>query len=354
MKNIVAILALLGGLVAGPVSIQSPPAESSPASTANELTGFGYGLAVAYPDGLQASQMGFNWIVAYGPPKVAQPTHVLYRVPASAGALGNLGAFQAQLDAQITQYGGFIDAYEIGNEVNLGSEWGAAPVAADYVSVLCAASTVIRSKDPTATIVSAGLATVGRVVGSWNGHAGHNGSEQDERHYLTEFIQANGHACADAIGYHPMGFRAMYYAAPDVTLGTPETDCSAGLCFRSAEKIYEILQAHGLANRKIWATEVGWIVAPPDVCLSDPSWTGRAWQIVSPLQRAENVVGAFTYARSHWPWLEAMFLWNLNFNSAGYYSVCEQMRYYSIPEDVGILTSMFKDIYRIHLPLMIR
>lgn len=354
MKNIVAIFALLGGLVASPVSVQYSPAEFSAASAANGIAGFGYGLAVASPNGLKASQMGFNWIIAFDPPTAAQPTHVLYRVSATAGVVGNLAAFQAQLSDLVTHYGSYIDAYEIGNEPNLGSAWGSAPVAADYVSVLCAAATVLRTKDPTATIVSAGLSTVGRVVGIWNGHAGHNGSEQDERQYLTEFVQGNGHLCADAIGYHPMGFRASYDAAPDLTGGTPETDCSAGLCLRSAEKMYEILQAQGLANLKIWATEVGWIVAPPDACLSDPSWTGRAWQIVTPLQQAENLVGAFRYARSHWSWMEAMFLFNLNFNNAPYYSTCEQMRYYSVTPAEGVLTSMFKDIYRIHLPLMIR
>jgi hypothetical protein len=79
----------------------------------------------------------------------------------------------------------------------------------------------------------------------------------------------------------------------------------------------------------LWATEFGWIVQPPTGCLGDPGWQGRSWQIVSEAKQASNLVGAFQYATSHWPWMEAMFIFNLNFNTAGY-PICEQMRYYGV------------------------
>ena len=54
------------------------------------------------------------------------------------------------------------------------------------------------------------------------------------------------------------------------------------------------------------------------------------WQIVTEEKQAENLVGAFEYATSNWPWMEAMFIFNLNFNEAPYYPECEQMRFYSV------------------------
>ena len=210
--------------------------------------------------------------------------------------------------------------------------------------------------DPGATIVSAGLATVGRVASNWDGHLGHNGTNQDEREYLAEFIESNGHRCADVIGYHPMGFRADYSAAPDVSEGTPETDCSNGFCFRSVEKIYQILREHGVTNPRIWATEVGWIVTPPVYCWNNPSWHGRLWQRVSPEKQAENLVGAFRYAQTHWPWMEAMFVFNLDINTISYYSPCEQMRYYSVtgrPAEFS-LGAMPKGVHWVFLPMTLR
>jgi len=137
------------------------------------------------------------------------------------------------------------------------------------------------------------------------------------------------------VGYHPYGFLADYDVAPDVVNSgiDPLTDpraCPDGFCFRGAEKIYEIMQQQGLGDKKVWATEFGWITRPPDRCLSDPSWGGRQWQIVSDDKQASNLVGAYQYADAHWPWMGGMFVFNLDFNQNPSLPECEQMRYYSI------------------------
>ena len=80
----------------------------------------------------------------------------------------------------------------------------------------------------------------------------------------------------------------------------------------------------------MWATEFGWITRPPDACLSDPTWQGREWQIVSDEKQATNLVGAYQYADAHWPWMGGMFVFNLDFNQNPSLSECEQMRYYSV------------------------
>jgi hypothetical protein len=293
-----------------------------------------YGFNVAEWDVDLLQSMGFNWIKVFGAPGDRLPVNVLLRIDANASHMGDLNAFGQQMLYLAQNNGAYIDAYEIGNEVNLDVSfgWAAPPVAQEYAVLLCVAYNQIKMADPTAIVVSAGLAPVGRVSGNWGGHPGHNGQYQDEREYLREFLAAGGGDCLDVLGYHPYGFSADYDAEPDVPSSDPTQNCANGFCFRGTEKIYDIMQANGLADKKIWATEYGWIVAPPDHCLGDPGWQGRIWQIVSEEKQASNLRGSFEYADAHWPWMGAMVVFNLNFNKPGLYPICEQMRYYAVEE----------------------
>lgn len=295
---------------------------------------FGYGFNVAAWDITRLQNMGFNWIKVFNGPGSRLPVNVLLRVDANAGHMSNVSGFGDSIANLAQSQKGFVDAYEIGNEPNLDASygWGAAPVAADYVTLLCEAYGRIKAIDPDARVVSAGLAPTGRVTGDWNGHSGHNGLYQDEREFFKEFIAAGGGSCLDGVGYHPYGFSADYDAEPDVDLGDSTSYCINGFCFRGVEKIYEIMQANGLGDKTVWATEFGWIVTPPANCLADASWNGRLWQIVSEQKQADNLVGAFQYATTNWPWMETMIVFNLNFNKAGYYAECEQMRYYAVQD----------------------
>jgi hypothetical protein len=294
--------------------------------------GLGYGFNVAAWDVGLLQSMGFNWMKVFNAPGSRLPVNVLLRVEAQAGHLNDVNAFGDSLFQLALGQKGFVDAYEIGNEPNLDASygWAAAPNAADYAKLLCRAYTKIKAADPAASVISAGLAPTGRVAGNWNGHPGHNGFYQDERQFFSEFLAAGGGNCLDGVGYHPYGFSADFDAVPDVASTDPTQNCANGFCFRGSEKIYELMQANGLGHKKIWATEFGWIVHPPLACLSDPGWQGRGWQIVSEAKQASNLVGAFQYASANWPWMEAMFIFNLNFNETGRYPTCEQMRYYGV------------------------
>lgn len=301
-----------------------------------------YGFNTAEWDIMRMLDMGFDWIKLFhssNPTSLPPQMNVLYRFMAQSSNLNDVTAFGAEVSAVAVAFGDVIDAYEIGNEVNIDNPdygWGNDPVnAEDYKVLLCEAYTRIKQADPTAIVVSAGLAPTGRVPGTWQDaqghiHTGHNGNFQDDREFLKELLAASGGTCLDAVGYHPYGFSADYDAEPDVASADPTRNCVQGFCFRSAEKIYEIMQQQGLGDRKVWATEFGWITQPPDHCLSDPTWQGRQWQIVSDDKQASNLVGAYQYADAHWPWLGGLFIFNLNFNVAPWYSECEQMRYYGV------------------------
>ena len=304
-----------------------------PARSAVPHLAYGFNL---YADVQGMLDMGFDWLKGFPgsnlagyPPQV----NILFRFSAKASDLADVAAFAQDIHDTARDNRDYIDAYEIGNEVNLDNPdygWGAAPNAADYQTLLCAAYTQIKLVDPTAIVISAGLAPTGRVQGTWNGHPGHNGNFQDDREFLKELFDSGGGACLDAVGYHPYGFSADYDAEPDVVSADPTRNCDQGFCFRGAEKIYEIMQQKGLGDKKVWATEFGWITQPPDQCLSDPTWQGRQWQIVSDDKQASNLVGAYQYADEHWPWMGGMFVFNFDFNQNPGLSECEQMRYYSI------------------------
>jgi hypothetical protein len=300
-----------------------------PARSAVPHLAYGFNL---YADVQGMLDMGFDWLKGFPGSNLSgypAQTNILFRFSAKASDLSNLAAFTQDIHDTALDNKNYIDAYEIGNEVNIDNPdygWGAAPDASGYKTLLCAAYTQIKIADPTAIVVSAGLAPVGRVAGS----NGNDGTKQDDRKYLAALLDAGGGACLDAVGYHPYGFSADYDAEPDVASADPTRNCDQGFCFRGAEKIYEIMQQKGFGDKKVWATEFGWITQPPDACLSDPSWQGRQWQIVSDDKQASNLVGAYQYADTHWPWMGGMLMFNLDFNQNPGLSTCDQMRFYSI------------------------
>ena len=312
------------------------------ADTETAVYPFAYGANVAVWDITTLDNIGFNWMKVFNTPGSRLPVNVLLRVDANASHMSNVNGFGNDMQDLAQSQKGFVDAYEIGNEPNLDATYGwghgstnVPPIAADYATLLCEAYGRIKSVDPEALVVSAGLAPTGRVPDTWNGHAGHNGLFQDERIYMQEMLDAmqtlNGGPCFDIFGYHPYGYSSDFDAPPDVPSADPARNCANGFCFRGVEKIYEILQVNDLGHKQIFVTEFGWITQPPDECLATAGWSGRAWQIVSHQKQADNLVGAYEYATTHYPWMGGMFLFNLNFSEAPWITdPCEQMRYYSV------------------------
>jgi hypothetical protein len=265
----------------------------------------------------------FQWIEVFLPPDFAVGSFkILYRVPlgnAISGRTEDINAWADDLERVAREHKGLIQAYAIGNEVNLSREWGnGQPDPALYTRLLTIAYARIKSSDPSAIVVSAGLAPTG---GDGAGH-------MDDLKYAQAMFAAGAANAFDAYGFHPYG-----YAYP------PEQDPNAtgvnGLAFRRAEAHRTLMEQNGAKDKQMWATEFGWLINPQEEGINC-SWPGLDWQRVTEAQQADYVKRAFDYAKTNWPWMGVMFLWNYDFSRSPLYpDPCEQMKWFSIVDPSG-------------------
>ena len=189
------------------------------------------------------------------------------------------------------RYRGRIHAYQVWNEPNLSREWGdRTPDATEYVALLRNCYTSIKSADPEAIVISAGLAPTGvdspLVV-------------PDER-FLREMYLAGAAPFFDMLGVNAPGYKAppetspQEAADPDNGWGGHRT-----FAFRHVEEIRSIMVANGDAAKQIAILEMGWSTDPrPD--------SPYHWHSVTEEEQAEYLVRAYRYADEHWPWVGLM------------------------------------------------
>ncbi len=316
----------------------APPDRLPACPTTLPAPHLGYGLNVWGQPQL-ATGLGFDWIKLFEeagpPPATTLPYKVLYRVFVD-GYPASLSTYLQHIH-DLAQAGlGKVHAYEIGNEPNLSGDgfWGSQNVNPEaYAELVCAISPVIKSVDPQALVISAGLAPVGPWGPEYWSYV------MDETVFAQRMLARmkavnNGQFCIDGFGYHPHGFAF-----------TPETDyhnAPNGFAFRSAERMHDVMVAAGATQMQMWATEFGWIRHPESDpwtdangrvssytwCGGQPEMSGFLWMLVTEQQQADYLVRAFQYADANWPWMGPMFVWNLDFFYRG--TLCTPQRFYSL------------------------
>ncbi len=203
-----------------------------------------------------------------------------------------------------TRYRGQVAAYEIWNEPNLNYEWGnQQPDPAAYTAMLKAAYTAIKSVDPGALVISGGLATTG------------NGSPTayGDLDFLQAMYDAGARGYFDALGSHPYAYGL-----------SPAESHPDGLSFDRVVDQHELMVANGDAATPIWITEVGWVLRT-HWDLGEHATIG-----VSEVQQAQYLSQAYAIVENDWPFVEAMFLFNLDFSTVPWYAAAEPMRWYAI------------------------
>lgn len=275
-------------------------------------------------DNIAALQpFGFGWIQVFNPPEFPIPNYkILHRVTmgnAISGQPADINAWAAQLENLTRERKGVINAYSVGNEVNLAREWGGKqPEPLLYTKLLAIAYARIKTADPDAIVVSAGIAPTG----------GDSADAMDDLKYARAMFEAGAANFIDAYGFHPYGFAYE----PERDANDPETK---GLTFRRAEAHRKLMEEFGAGDKQMWATEFGWIIDAKEEGL-DCTWPSLDWQRVSRNRQAEYVVKAYDFATKSWPWMGPMFLWNYDFSrSQQYPDPCEQMKFFSMLDEQG-------------------
>ncbi len=267
--------------------------------------------------------LGFGWIQVFNPPEYPIPDYkVLYRVPLGDAVSGDPAAITTwadRLESLARERRGVINAYAIGNEVNLSREWAnRQPDPSLYARLLAIAYARIKTADPDALVISAGIAPTG----------GDGDGAVDDLAYARALFDAGIANYIDGYGFHPYGF--AYEPEHD-----PDDPQARGLLFRRAEAHRRLMEEYGAGDKLMWATEFGWLADPGEEGLSCV-WPDLDWQRVSRKQQAEYVVRAFDFARKNWPWMGPMFLWNYDFSrSTQYPDPCEQMKFFSLLDGNG-------------------
>jgi polysaccharide biosynthesis protein PslG len=234
-----------------------------------------------------------------------QGAHVLLSVVRSprwatasgAGGLpGDPAAIVPFAQALASRYAGQVSAYEIWNEPNLALEnGGRAATPAQYLATLRAAYTAIKQADPCALVLAAPLAATATDDPA---------IAADDLRFYRELYALDGGAflrAADALALHPGGGDQPFDARwPGVE------PARSRFYFRHVEEVRALMEQAG-DQRQAWITEVGWATRR----------TPGGPPAVSPQVQADNLVGALELTRASYPWVAAIFVWNLNFAVLG-------------------------------------
>lgn len=237
--------------------------------------------------------------------------------------MADFGTFAGQI-AQ--RYLGKVQAYEIWSEPNLRRSWISPTVESReatrmsdgrYIDLLTAAYNAIKAADPTAFVVTGGLAPTG-----FNDRV----NAIDDQVFLTALLDQNVAEVADGIGAQPDGFANPPDAlCCDPTPGVDTHFDNPRFYFLETLNAYEGILASKNSDLPVWITRFGWgttegntLEAPNRSEVPFFGYTSAAEQAVY-VPRAFDIGDTLGY-------VGPMFLYNLNGCQVGSAEAC----YYSV------------------------
>lgn len=226
----------------------------------------------------------------------------------------DLAGYADFVDAAATRYKNGAISWLIWNEPNLAAEWshsgdhlifhyeaelGRVAYPPDYVGVLGVAYDRIRSADPAALVVAAGLAPTNEI----------SGRAVDDRLFLDQMLAAGAGECFDALAVH-----AYSYLQQPAAEHQPD-----GLNLARIEDVHMIMKNHQLDDKPIWVTEMGYTV---DDVVHEP---------VSLKNQADYLVASLERINKEWPFITLTTVWNLQYGG----DFDKEMRGYSLLDEAG-------------------
>jgi polysaccharide biosynthesis protein PslG len=199
------------------------------------------------------------------------------------------------------RYRGRIAAYQVWNEPNLSREWGQQPPdPAQYTDLLRVCYEAIKTADPDAIVISAGLAPTGTGLPL----------AMPDMDYLQGMYEAGAAAYFDVLGLHAPGYKAPPELSPEAA-EDPTYGGGRWFAFRHVEDMRAIMVANGDGHKQVAILEMGWITDADQGTVDGRSLRdfheSYAWHAVDEQTQADYLVGAYQYARDHWqPWIGLM------------------------------------------------
>ena len=183
------------------------------------------------------------------------------------------------------RYGDRVDHYQIWDEPNLASHWGGGSVnPSAYADLFARSARAIRTADPDASILLAGLAPT-TEAGSKN---------LSDKRYLERLYQAGAAPYFDVVAAKPYGFDT---GPNDRRVHESYLNVSRVILLR------EVMVEYGDAENAIWASHWGWNALPQ-------GWAGppSIWGETDEATQASRSVATVERARHEWPWMGAMII----------------------------------------------
>ena len=202
---------------------------------------------------------------------------------------GDLQDFADFCGAVAERYRGRIGAYQVWNEPNLSREWGELPPdPVHYTELLKVCYEAIKTADPEAIVISAGLAPTGTDTVD----------AMPDSKFLQGMYDAGAAPYFDVLGLNAPGYKAP----PDLSPADAEQPGYGGgrwFAFRHVEDMRALMVANGDGAKQVAILEMGWTL---DQVNPDYSWFA-----VDEQTQAEYLVGAYEYAAANWqPWIGLM------------------------------------------------
>jgi len=216
-----------------------------------------------------------GWVPAWARPKPAEQETTLTYLDAE-----HYADFANFVAAFVARYRGRVDHVIVWNEPNLSFEWGYRPVdPAGYVELLQTVYPRAHQANPEVVVLAGALAPTLEPEGSAVGLS--------DLAYLEQMVQAGAAPYFDGLAVHAYGLKSPPEAPP--TLDT--------INFRRVELLRAIMVAHGEGDKPVYVTEAGWN--------DHPRWANA----VRPAERIAYTIGAYEWARQHWPWCRCVAMW---------------------------------------------
>lgn len=182
-------------------------------------------------------------------------------------------AFAAWAGAVASRYGSQgVKYFEIWNEPNTQGAWEPKPDPAAYTADLKAAYSAIKAADPSAIVLTGGLAPAGNTATSY-----------DPRTFLEDIYAYGAKGSFDGVGDHPYS----YPATPDEF----ESWSGWSQMSQTSPSLRSIMAGNGDSAKKIWITEYG----APTLGAYSVGEAGQKTELLQAIAQVKNLswIGSF-------------------------------------------------------------